>query len=255
MPDINPVPAEHLQSGDRLDYHGTELLKENEVNLPRYNRMLVDLYRRWAPMRFAADGTYTGRVLDFGAGTGTLADLWSSSHPGALDCLEIDPEQCKAITARGLTALPSLGARTGDYDYVFSSNVLEHIPDDVAALREIREVLVPGGVVTLYVPALMALFSDMDRAVGHYRRYSRRELVEKVRAAGFIVDHARYVDSVGMVAWFAMRLLGYRSTGNLGGDSSLRFFDKFLLPVSRFLDALFMSHIAGKNVLVVAHRE
>ena len=52
------------------------------------------------------------------------------------------------------------------------SNVLEHIPDDAAAVRRFRQVLPPGGKLVVLVPALPQLFGSIDEAVGHYRRYT-----------------------------------------------------------------------------------
>ncbi len=55
-------------------------------------------------------------------------------------------------------------------------NVLEHIENDVEALRTFREAIVPGGHVLIFVPAVQAAFGPLDSALGHYRRYSKKQL-------------------------------------------------------------------------------
>jgi hypothetical protein len=101
------------------------------------------------------------------------------------------------------------------------------------------------------VPAFNLLFSSMDRKVGHFRRYRRGPLVALARQAGFSVEQARYVDSLGFLA-----ALVYRLVANDSGDidrGSLAFYDRFVFPISRFLDKLAWP-FAGKNLLVTAKK-
>jgi SAM-dependent methyltransferase len=94
------------------------------------------------------------------------------------------------------------GLRRGAFDTVVCANVLEHIEDDRAALRSMRELLVPGGRVVLIVPALRQLYGAIDQAIGHHRRYSRREIEEKLREAGLAVEHVSYFNTLGVPGWF-----------------------------------------------------
>jgi SAM-dependent methyltransferase len=80
--------------------------------------------------------------------------------------------------------LPPLGP---GYTLLSLFDVLEHIDDDLGTLRFLREVLEPGGVLVLTVPAHPFLFDEMDRIARHRRRYRRSELGDKLRAAGFQV--------------------------------------------------------------------
>src|SRR5262249_37666151 len=101
-----------------------------------------------------------------------------------------------------LAGLCEDGIPKASLDTVLCSNVLEHIADDRAALLAIHDVLAPGGHVVLIVPALKALYGSIDRAIHHYRRYSRDEVAEKMREAGFEVEHLSYFNMLGVPGWW-----------------------------------------------------
>jgi hypothetical protein len=108
-----------------------------------------------------------------------------------------------------------------------------------------------GGKRLLYVPAFGLLFSAMDHAVGHHRRYQRAGLVSLVRQAGLSVESAGYVDSLGFLV-----TLVYKAVSRRAGRISVRAvrtYDRTVFPVSRRLDPLF-SRWAGKNLLLIARR-
>ena len=221
-------------------YAGAENLEvmREAVN---YNRALLDFVRQRA---------HTGaRIVDFGAGVGTFA-LPLSAEGFDVECVELDDAQRRAIEARGLQAHRTLDAiAAGSVDFVYTFNVLEHIDDDVAALREIHRVLRDGGSLLVYVPAFQLLFTSMDRRVGHLRRYRRGDLRAKVEAAGFDVGTIEYVDSLGFLATVAYRLLG-SSSGDID-RRALRIYDRFAFPASRLADRV-LKRALGKNVLLVA---
>lgn len=210
----------------------------------RYNRFLVDELACW--------GDGARRLLDFGAGNGRFATALAE-RGFLMHAVEPDAALREAIAAKGVSARESLEAFPADqrFDGIYSVNVLEHVTDDRALLRAFRERLVPGGRLLSYVPAFPVLFSANDRRVGHLRRYRMRGLVEAVRAAGFHVESARYVDSLGFPAGLWYRYLGNRDGGLDVG--AVRLYDSLVFPVSRWLDRL-LQRVVGKNLLVVAVR-
>jgi SAM-dependent methyltransferase len=134
---------------------------------------------------------------------------------------------------------------------IFTSNVLEHIEDDRAVLASLRERLSPGGVLIVFVPAFMLLWTRLDDKVGHFRRYTKRELATRLEQSGLRVAQARYFDSAG----FAVALL-FRLAGSGDGEPSSRalaLYDRYVVPASRVLDIL-LSRFLGKNVFAVAER-
>src|SRR5262249_51164378 len=96
----------------------------------------------------------------------------------------------------------ALGAEHRAFDSVVLVNVLEHIDEDVLALEELRAVLRPGGRICVFVPAFEGLSSDSDRRIGHRRRYRRSQLVTAFDRAGLRIVEARYVNTVGALAWW-----------------------------------------------------
>ena len=214
-----------------MSSYNLEVMEEAE----RYNRFLLDLVLPLARGK---------RVLDFGAGSGTFARHLIAVGVD-VTCVEPDPQLLK--DARRDTA----GLADRSFDLVYSFNVLEHIPDDLAALAELRRVLKPGGRLVLYVPAFMVLYSAMDRRVGHLRRYRRKPLAELVIQAGLVVDEASYADSLGFLAALAFRAVGPAS-GTLS-PRSVRLYDRCIFPLSRVLDRAF-GRVAGKNIVLYAHR-
>jgi SAM-dependent methyltransferase len=102
-------------------------------------------------------------------------------------------------------AEPTVDARR--FDRVVSCNVLEHIDDDVAALRQMAAQLRPGGKVVVFVPAGPVAFGRLDRELGHYRRYTRRSLRAAMRAAGLSWQGGEYFNRVGLLSWWINSVL------------------------------------------------
>ena len=92
-------------------------------------------------------------------------------------CIEPDKRHASSLANAGLPVATTLEEiKDCSCDYIYSLNVLEHIEDDVMALRQWYQKLKPGGRILVYVPAFQLLYSSMDRKVGHFRRYTRRAL-------------------------------------------------------------------------------
>jgi len=168
-----------------------------------------------------------------------------------LIAVEVEHPSVVELKAQGYDVRPSLvTVADASVDFLFSVNVLEHIEDDVGALREIRRVLKVDGKVFIYVPAFNQLWTAMDRLVGHRRRYTLDGLQSRLIAAGFEFGRGQYVDSLGAVASFLMRL--GRSSGRLSA-AAVGSYDRWAFPASRAMDA-FLGGTFGKNVAIEATR-
>ena len=86
-----------------------------------------------------------------------------------------------------------------DFDTVASTNMLEHVKHDAEALSNMYTLLQPEGHLLLFVPAMPALFGALDRALGHYRRYSKKGLRSLVSGAGFEICELYYVNVAGVL--------------------------------------------------------
>ena len=82
------------------------------------------------------------------------------------------------------------------YDVVYTSNVLEHIEDDVSTLKQLHSKIKVNGLLAIYVPAFMCLYNQLDSSVGHYRRYEKDELVKKLLEANFNIKECMMVDKL-----------------------------------------------------------
>lgn len=134
---------------------------------------------------------------------------------------------------------PAVAAELGRlrFDTIVCVNVLEHIEDDAAALRGMAEVLAPAkGRLFLLVPAHPLLFGTPDLLAGHFRRYSRRGLVDRLRAAGFTVTRAAYFNGLGAIPYLLnARVLKPRTlSGSV--DSQIVLFDRYFVPLLRRLE-------------------
>jgi len=149
------------------------------------------------------------RVLEVGAGHGALTDrLRRDAHVTATDLSKrcIDALAARFANDPNVEILQAdvaaLDAEHREFDSVVLVNVLEHIDEDALALAELRELLRPGGRLCVFVPAFEGLYSDFDRRIGHRRRYRRSQLVTAFDRAGFGIVEARYVNTIGALAWW-----------------------------------------------------
>lgn len=241
-----PSPSSAMQGAHNNAYAGREEMWAGERDLINYNNDLVAKMSRYAGA--ARD------ALEFGAGIGCIARLWHARTQVKPDCLEIDDVLRAVLVERQFQSYDSLDALTKKYDLIYSSNVLEHIEDDVAILKQLHATLNPGGTLVVFVPAFMMIYTPLDASVGHYRRYGRAELLQKLQLADFDVQTSYYVDSIGFFAWWAVKLRGYKPDHKLGAGNGLAIYDKFIYPVSKLLDWLGLRYLFGKNVLVVAKK-
>jgi len=239
-----------VQDADHRDYAGTQALLDGEEGLKGYNRDIV--MKLVKGLKFETDSKVDSCLLEFGAGTGSLAEIWRSSYNTSPICLEIDPSLAAMLRSKGFECIDSFNSVEQKIDFVYTSNVLEHIENDLEALQSIKKSIKPGGRLAIYVPALPMLFSDLDRKVGHFRRYKKRDLISKVQAAGFTVEKCFYSDSLGVLATFALILVGFRNKAGLGSKRSLIFYDRMIYPISKTLDEFGFRKIIGKNLFLFA---
>lgn len=194
--------------------------------------------------------------LEVGSGHGNYAAAWSAAGQ-RVTASEADPARLEMLRDRfadePLVAVRELHApirEAAGYSAVVAYNVLEHIEDDVGALRSFRGLLRPGGHVVLVVPAFPVAMSEFDRSIGHHRRYTCPSMERVLRAAGLQPALVRYQNSVGLLGWLVlMRLLGGRPSEGF----ALRAFDRGVVPVLRRLESRVRLPF-GQSVFAVGRR-
>ena len=135
-------------------------------------------------------------------------------------------------------------------DSVVCVNVLEHIEDDAAALRSMAEIVVPGGVIVILVPAFEALYGPIDRNLGHYRRYRRGSLTRLAAGASLAVHKLHYVNAAGFFGWWVNARVLKRQTQS---DGQIAFFDRWVVPVFSALESA-VPPLFGQSLLAVLRR-
>jgi SAM-dependent methyltransferase len=245
--------AAKYQSIGNPVFSGSQQLFDSEIGLTRYSTDIVSKFYELMNLENLVIQN-KGKFLEFGAGTGFLAQLFVNNFGIRPECVELDPVLAKLNLDRGFKCFRFLKDTAQNYDAIYTSNVLEHIEDDQVALSDLHSSLVSGGWIAIYVPAHSYLFTQMDLEVGHVRRYSRSELKKKVLQAGFEIKVLNYNDSLGFFATLLVKVMGYREKANLGSPKSLLFYDKYVFPISRFLDHVGFRFLVGKNLILIARK-
>ncbi len=240
----DPVTSTH---GD-IVYEGRDL--EVLADLPNYYDWIMDAFLPYLG----------GDCVEFGAGSGNVS-VRLRPHVSTLALVEpsanLVPDlearfsgdtACTVIAQSLEEALPTMAPQS--CDSIVMVNVLEHIEDDVAALRHLFEKLRPGGSLMIFVPAMQMLYAPFDRDVGHFRRYHRDDLGRRATDAGFSVERLHYFDVVGFFGWWVvMKALRRRDLD----PRAAKAFDRYVIPLARRVEALIPAPF-GKNVLMCARK-
>lgn len=212
-------------------------------------------YTRWILEHFQP---YLGKkVAEVGAGSGNFSRYLVEAGVEELQAFEPSDNMYPLLEKRfaGDSRVRTSKAffdgshNPTSFDAILYINVLEHIEDDVAAMQDAFAALRPGGHVLIFVPALRFLYSELDRKVGHFRRYSRKELVRVVSAAGFTITKVRYFDLAGVLPWYvAFVLLKQTAT-----SANVSLYDRLVVPVMKKVENI-IPPFTGKNLVLVGRK-
>lgn len=166
-------------------------------------------YCEWIYQQIAP---YVGqRVLDVGCAIGNITQFYSDRE--LIVGLDVVPEELEVARERfadknfeahllDVSSPALLDLKEKNFDTAVCLNVLEHVEDDIGALRNMRDVLAPGGHICLLVPVNKWLYGPMDSIDHHFRRYTRVEMNAKVAEAGLEVVEQHFFNMLGIAAWF-----------------------------------------------------
>jgi SAM-dependent methyltransferase len=216
-------------------------------------------YRRW---QFEMIRPYlAGRILEVGGGIGNFTPCLASVAHSVVSvepnsfCHKQLAEQTKSlanVSVYNTTAEALDHQLPPDYqaDAVVCMNVLEHLQDDEAAVRIFSARLKPGGSLVLLIPAMPSLFGEIDRRLGHYRRYSKGTVRALLRKTSFTVLKLRYFNFIGALGWWWNARITKRLTQS---DSQIHLFDHYIVPWASRLEAMCPPPV-GQSLLVVAQK-
>ncbi|HEV7897151.1 MAG TPA: class I SAM-dependent methyltransferase [Planosporangium sp.] len=226
------------------DTHLQSRVLEDLSDAVNYQRWLGDLAR-----------PFLGEdPIELGSGIGDYAAAWLSTV-SRITVTEADDSRLKGLVER-FADDPRVDVRPlflptderAEHSAAVALNVLEHVEDDVVALRSIRELLRPGGAVVLIVPAFPSAMSRFDRTIGHYRRYTVASLRASLNGAGLEIEQLRYINPVGLIGWYA----ACRTLGLTPHNGPLvRMYDRMVVPLARRMERHWQPPF-GQSVFAVA---
>jgi SAM-dependent methyltransferase len=220
---------------------------ESDHGKPRYLRYQRKLIR-----------PHCGRsVLEVGAGLGEFADGFTGFDRYVVT--DVDTGAVQQMKTR-FAARPEVEVQQFDIDgqavlddpvdTLVAINVLEHIEDDVEALRCLSKSIRSGGNIVLFVPGYQQLYGEFDRKVGHFRRYTPTTVSSAAQRAGLVVDVTRPVNLLGAIAWWVAVRKGGAGAPN---RKLVSVYDRFVVPVTKGIEK-FVTPPFGQSVLCVAHK-
>jgi SAM-dependent methyltransferase len=181
--------------------------------------------------------------IEIGSGLGDHAHAWLEAGVPRITVTDIDESCVSRLDSRfgddlqdrvEVLKLDLDSAPPRDHSSLVAVNVLEHIEDDVGALRAAERLLRDDGRVVVFAPAHGFAFSRFDTAIGHVRRYTLRTMRRTMTLAGLDVEELRYVNAPGLVAWIVgMKWLRLTPSSGL----ALRAWDRGMVPLSRRLES------------------
>ena len=196
-------------------------------------------------------------VLEVGAGIGGTTKSLCSQKQTRWVCLEPDKiladQITKSIESQELPEICEVSSKSlaefdnhEKFDTIIYIDVLEHIENDAEELEKAAKHLKQNGFLVVLSPAHQYLYTPFDKAIGHFRRYNKRSLLE-IAPKNLEQIKLVYLDSVGALASLGNKLILKSASPN---HSQIQFWDKRLVPLSKFFDPLFRYKI-GKSILAV----
>lgn len=211
-------------------------------------------YNRWTINKFSK--YLNGDILEVGCGIGNFTQMLTAF--GNVYAIDIDRDHVrdaqKLSKGRAKIEFGDIEKQNTffsgkKFDTVICLNVLEHIEGDRVALENIYSLLKKGGVLILLVPAHEFLFGEIDKSIGHFRRYDKKSLLQFMTSLSFKIVKVRILNMLGAVGWwFAGKLLSNKTV-----DKNKVGFFNILAPFVLPMEDLFEPPI-GTSVLVVAQK-
>lgn len=214
-------------------------------------------YRKWIGKTFQYPLRDSKTILEVGSGIGQFTQVIRQQAPLAkITAVEPDLKFHVPLNAAILDletvqnfSIDLVGRR--NFDAIVSVNVLEHIEDDVAELKNWHQLLNPGGYACVLVPALPEIFSPIDHMMGHYRRYTKDSMTQKMKAANLDIIENHYFNFVGYWLWlFNFKLLRRTKIS----PQNVVFYDKVLIHFSKFFDSIGLNKIKGQSLVCIGRR-
>lgn len=233
--------------------NGTKTLKVIS-DAGKFNRWMYETIRPFC----------RGQILEIGSGIGNISRfLLTDGYRVTLSDIESSYIETLSDSFRGSDNLDEIilfdfeekeinkkhSGMIGKYDTIVALNVLEHIEDHEQAVENCRQMLRPGGKLVMLVPAFESLYNEFDKAVGHNRRYSLKNLKEVMSIPGLNIIHTQYFNVAGIVGWYVS---GKMFKNKIIPGAQMELYNK-LVPLWKIADLLF-GRLCGLSLICVAEK-
>lgn len=212
-----------------------------------YNQWTLNLFKNYLK----------GKILEVGCGIGNFTKTLSSfGTVWAIDINKNYLDQTKKMV-NNKVKVGFGNIEKGEYFFerekfnsIVCINVLEHLENDEKTLRNLHKLLTSRGVLVLLVPSHKILYGEIDKSIGHFRRYSKSEIVSKLEKAGFEFINIRRINFLGAIGWF---LAGKVFTQSVVGKHEIKIFNlvgPLVLSVENLIEPPF-----GTSMLIIASKK
>ena len=183
-------------------------------------------------------GTFSEKIIfDFPNSKVTLTDISDNYVNELLARFRDDKVSIHKLDLNQKSHYEKIGHEK--FDSILAINVLEHVENDEFALFQLYKMLKKEGVLVLLVPAHKFLFNAIDRKVGHFRRYSKKEMISKIQKAQFSIDKIFFFNMIGIIGWYVNGSIFSDSTVN---PIAVKIFDR-IVPLSKHVERLIAKKI------------
>jgi len=191
-----------------------------------------------------------GNILEVGPGRGEIIENFICAD-NKITMIDTDEEMCKVIRERfknsDVRILNSnISSLEEKFDTILYMDVIEHIENDIKELDQAISKLNKNGKLVIIVPAFSILFSDFDKSVGHFRRYTKKNFFN-YKNSEVKLRNLKYFDSLGFFILFLSKILKFK--GNSKAVFGIKVWN-MLIPISRLIDKIIF-HSLGKSLICV----
>lgn len=202
-----------------------------------------------------------GKILEIGSGIGNISNFFIKDNYDIFlsdirynYCLELKK---KFNTFENFSGTEMINLTDPDfdekyanhlqkYDTVFALNVVEHIQDDVLALKNCHKLLVENGNAIILVPSYQSLFNQFDDELGHYRRYNKSTLTNVFSKSNFELIHKQYFNFIGIFGWY---ISGKILNNKTIPEGQMKFYNA-LVPIIKIIDKSIFNTIGLSTIII-----
>lgn len=206
-----------------------------------------------------------GRILEIGSGVGNISTFFLDNNYDIM-LTDIRDNYCDILRTTFSNKPSLLGVQNidlvddnfdikyseliGQFDTLFALNVIEHIENDLLAIANSKKLLKQGGNFIVLVPAYQSLYNQFDKELFHFKRYTKKEVVQLFDKNKFQVINSFYFNVLGILGWFVSGKLSNKKTIP---SSQMSFYNKIVF-IAKILDKVIFNLI-GLSTIVVGKKQ